>query len=175
MLSRCRVDVGPILGRCLVDVGSTLGRIWVDVGSMLGRGWVEFGSFLMFFVQILCGLNFAMRLDLLIVFVVFISLYFALMIVLYWCFRDLQWGMCSPTQARGVRPKASTRAMPLSWPIHTGKCSYGVGLSRFPMSAICLPTMVLEVCSKGLEPSSYTRERYFTISISRDCALRGVT
>ena len=101
------------------------------------------------------------------------SLYFALVIVLYWCFRDLQWGMCRPTQARGVRPKASTCAMPLSWPIHTGKCSYGVGLSRFPMSAICLPTMVIEVCSKGLEPSSYTRERYFTISISKDRALGG--
>ena len=102
-----------MFGRCWVDVGSNLGRRWVHVGSRLGRVWV----ILMCFVQILCGLNFAMRLDLLIVFVVFISLYFALMIVLYWCFRDLQWGMCSLTQARGVRPKASTCAMPLSWPI----------------------------------------------------------
>ena len=79
-------------------------------------------------------------------------------------------GICSPTQAREAKGFNVRDAAELA---HTGKCSYGVGLSRFPMSAICLPTMVLEVCSKGLEPSSYTRERYFTISISRDCALRG--
>ena len=68
-------------------------------------------------------------------------------------------GICSPTQAREAKGFNVRDAAELA---HTGKCSYGVGLSRFPMSAMAangLPPMVIDVRSRGFQPSGRTRER----------------